>query len=107
ATGLCARSLHDALPISGGGSAGDTHGPGSRLDEAYDRPDERRLTGAVGPEEGDELPGIDRQVDPGEGDLVPVGVSEVVDRKQHRKSSLRLRHEDAGRRAVPVVTPIR
>ena len=69
--------------------AGHAHRPGGRLDEAIDRAEEGRLARPAGPDDHDELAGLDDEVDPVEGDRV---------RGQHHPEPLDLDHGLPGER---------
>ena len=59
--------------------AGDRRRPGRRLGKRAQHLDRRRLAGAVGPEEAEDLPRLDVEGDPVDGGEVAVSLDQPVD----------------------------
>ena len=64
--------------VPGDRAAGDLGGPGRRAQERGQDAQGRRLAGAVGPDEAEDLARLDRQVDAGDGERAVVALDEAV-----------------------------
>src|SRR5205807_2441623 len=65
--------------------------PGARADEAVDRLQERRLAGAVRPDDGHDLAGLDAQRDAAQHERRVVPGLEALDLEQRRQAGASLR----------------